>query len=108
MESQIRENNIVTLVNTFFVENEDQQDALINELNKATEKVMSKIDGFISANLHKSLDGKRVINYAQWESVDHFQNMLNDPLAKQHMKEIGEMVIKYDPVLCKVKKIHHK
>lgn len=108
MESKIKVNLITTLINTFIVENENQQDALINELDNSTKKIMSKFDGFISSNLHKSLDGKKVVNYVQWDSVDHWKNMLNDPLAKESMKEIEKMVTTYEPVLYKVEKINHK
>ena len=35
--------------------------------------------GFVSANIHVSTDGTRVVNYAQWESAEAFQAMLADP-----------------------------
>lgn len=57
--------NVLTLINTFEVEPEKQQE-LVDLLIEATFDVMQHIDGFISANLHKSLDGKSVANYAQW------------------------------------------
>lgn len=106
---QIEENNSnIILINTFFVENENQQDILINELNKASEYIISKFDGCISANLHKSLDGKRVVNYVEWKSEEHWKNMLSDEYAKKHIEEVKKNIISYDPVLYKVKNIHHK
>jgi len=48
---------------------------------------MSQQEGFISANLHKSLDGTKVVNYAQWKSKDAFEKMLKNPTAISHMNE---------------------
>lgn len=31
---------------------------------------MRHIDGFVSANIHASLDGTRAVNYAQWRSEE--------------------------------------
>lgn len=42
----------------------------------------------MSANIHKSLDGVRVENYAQWRSREDFEAMLNNPEATEHMKPI--------------------
>jgi quinol monooxygenase YgiN len=49
---------------------------------------MKYIPGYVSANIHKSLDGVRVVNYAQWESQEAFQAMFRNPTVKAHMAEI--------------------
>ncbi len=54
-------------------------------LAEATEQVMRHRPGFVSANIHASLDGTRVVNYAQWRSREDFQAMLDDPIAQEHM-----------------------
>jgi heme-degrading monooxygenase HmoA len=58
-----RENKIITLINVFTVEKKDQQ-KLVDMLKEATE-IIKRLPGFISTNIHNSLDGIRVINYAQ-------------------------------------------
>ncbi len=58
-----KDNKVVTLVNIFIVEQENQQ-KLVDLLVEATEKTMKNISGFVSANIHKSLDGARVVNDA--------------------------------------------
>lgn len=58
---------VVTLVNTFSVTGEHQQ-ALVDLLIAATEQVMRHRPGFVSANIHASLGGTRVVIYAQWRS----------------------------------------
>ena len=69
---------VVTMVNIFTVEPANQQ-KLVDILIEATDAVMSKVDGFVSANIHASLDGTRVVNYAQWKSEEHFTAMLQNP-----------------------------
>jgi quinol monooxygenase YgiN len=80
------ENNVVTLINVFTVAPEHQE-RLIDLLDRATEEVMRHLPGFVSANLHKSLDGTRVVNYAQWESRAAFEAMLANPEAQRHMAQ---------------------
>lgn len=57
------QSGIITQINVFTVP-EGGQDALIDYLSKAAE-VAREVDGWISASLHRSLDGTRVVNYAQ-------------------------------------------
>ncbi|WP_343709058.1 antibiotic biosynthesis monooxygenase [Mycobacterium sp.] len=49
---------------------------LADLLITATDEVMQHIDGFISANIHLSSDGTRVVNYAQWRSAEAMHAML--------------------------------
>lgn len=96
---------VATLINVFTVAPERQRE-LVNLLDEATEKVMRHRDGFVSANIHASLDGQRVVNYAQWKSVDHFQAMLADPVAREHMEAISALA-EADPKLYTVEATHH-
>jgi heme-degrading monooxygenase HmoA len=77
----------VVFINVFTVAPEYQQ-KLIEMIEDATEEVMQHIPGFISANIHKSLDGTKIINYAQWESKEAFLAMLQNPQATAHRHEI--------------------
>jgi len=95
----------VTLINVFTVEPKDQ-DRLVDMLVKATDTVMRKIPGFISANIHKSADGVRVTNYAQWRSAEDFQAMLKNSDAQKHMAPIGEIAT-YDAHLYSVVEVCH-
>jgi heme-degrading monooxygenase HmoA len=76
----------IVLINVFTVQ-PGGQPPLIAHLSEATETVMRRQPGFISANLHRSLDGARVANYAQWRSRADFDAMLQDRQAKDHMAE---------------------
>lgn len=99
-----KDNNFVTLINVFTVEPENQQ-RLVDVLVEATEKVMSLQSGFISANLHKSLDGTRVANYSQWASVEEYQAMLQNPQVLPHMKEATQLAT-FDAHLYEVSHAH--
>ena len=88
---------VVTLINTFTVAPERQEE-LVQLLIEATENVMKHLPGFVSANIHRGLDGRHVANYAQWRSREDFEAMLGNPEAQAHMGPVGAMA-QFDPVL---------
>jgi quinol monooxygenase YgiN len=94
-----------TLINVFTVQ-PDRARQLADLLTAATEEVMQYIDGFISANIHLSTDGTRVVNYAQWRSAEAFQAMLQNSTAQQHMALCAELADGYDPHLYTVESVH--
>ena len=59
---------VVTQINVFTVPEGGQQ-ALIDFLTEAA-KFASTTPGWISASVHRSRDGTRVVNYAQSESIE--------------------------------------
>jgi quinol monooxygenase YgiN len=81
------DSKVTTLINVFTVQPNDQQ-RLVDLLIEATEKVTSQQEGIISAKIHKSLDGTRVVDYAQWKSKDAFDKMLKNPRAIIYMNDI--------------------
>ncbi len=81
---------VATLINVFTVAPEHQL-KLVDILIEATEQVMRHLPGFISANIHKSFDGTRVINYAQWRSPEDFDAIFNDPEVIVHMNKAREL-----------------
>lgn len=88
---------ICTLINVFTVAPEKHLE-LFELLKEATEQVMCKLPGYISANLHSSDDKKTLTNYAQWATIEDFQNMLKNEEAQKHMKLAGSMAIEFKPV----------
>jgi quinol monooxygenase YgiN len=96
MATEIRTGtSLVTLCNVFET-TADTQTRLIEILTKATQDAMSRRPGFVSANFHASRDGLRVVNYAQWESMEAFDAMLADPECKLHMRQ-AETLVGKDP-----------
>jgi heme-degrading monooxygenase HmoA len=96
----------VTLINVFTVA-PDRQDDLVAALDRATAEVFVDLPGFRSANIHASLDGVRVVNYAQWASEEGFTAMLKRDDVQAHMKEIMTIADAYEPRLFAVRAVHN-
>jgi heme-degrading monooxygenase HmoA len=96
-----QDDDVVTLINVFTVAPEDQQ-RLVDVLVDATQAVMSKQQGFISANIHRSLDGRRVTNYAQWRTREAFEAMLGNREAAERMGEAARIAERFEPHLYEV------
>ena len=64
-----RDQELVTLINAFTCEPETQND-LVKVWQDVTGVELGGLPGIISAALHRSLDGTRVVNYAQWRSAE--------------------------------------
>jgi quinol monooxygenase YgiN len=73
-----KDSKSITLINVFTVEPANQQQ-LIALLKQATETSILNVPGFISAALHRSLDGSKVTMYAQWQSVEAYDAMRKRP-----------------------------
>ncbi|GCE09918.1 antibiotic biosynthesis monooxygenase family protein [Dictyobacter aurantiacus] len=88
---------ICTMINTLTVKPENQQ-TLMTYLKEMTEEVVVTAPGFISANFHLSKDGTRIINYAQWRSLEDLQAMLRqNPHHVQRCNELSEHIeIRFD------------
>jgi quinol monooxygenase YgiN len=91
---------LLTLINVFTVDPGKQQQ-LVDLLTEATEQTMKHLPGFVSANIHRSLDGNKVINYAQWENQAAFEAMRANPEAIPHMRAAAALA-KFDPIFCEV------
>ncbi len=104
-ESVIRvDDPVVALINVFAVEPESQQ-RLVRVWQRGTDELMRHLPGFVSANIHRSLDGTKVVNYAQWESAETFAASLRDPRVSAYFKELAE-IGSPAPVLCEVVSVH--
>jgi heme-degrading monooxygenase HmoA len=101
------EANLATLINIFTVEPERQQE-LVDVLVEATDRVMRALPGFVSANIHASHDGTRVVNYAQWATPEDFHAMLENPAAGEHMTRAAGLASHYEPRLYDVRSVHHR
>ncbi len=88
---------ICTLINVFTTKPEKQKE-LFESLKEASEKVMSKMPGYISANIHMGDDGKTVTNYAQWTSLEDYKKIFADPQVKEHMEKAAAIAIEFKPV----------
>jgi quinol monooxygenase YgiN len=97
---------VVTLINVFTVD-PSRQDELVNLLDEATEQVICKLPGFVSANIHRGLDGRHVANYAQWASREAMEAMLTNPEAQHHIR-LAASIAQYSPSLYSVASVHRR
>ena len=70
------DNPVVTVMVQFTVDGADQERLV--EMMKDLVPAFAGQRGFISANLHKSIDGTRIVQYLQWKTMDdHLACMQN-------------------------------
>ena len=67
--------DVITQINVFTVPESGQQ-ALIDFLKEAAQ-FASTTPGWISASVHRSCDGTRVVNYAQSENLEAAQRIID-------------------------------
>jgi quinol monooxygenase YgiN len=96
-----------TLINVFTVEPGNAAE-LAALLDRVTEQVMRHVPGFVSANIHVSTDGTRVVNYAQWEDEQSYRAMLADPTAREHMGAAAALARGFDPHVYTVESVHQR
>jgi quinol monooxygenase YgiN len=94
------QNKYLTLINVFTVDPADQQQ-LVELLTRATGDSVRKITGFISASLHRSIDGAKVTMYAQWRSIEDYQNMRNNAQASPYLEQALK-IASFDPGMYEV------
>lgn len=81
--------NLVTVINKFSVNPENQKKLL--KLLDDLRKVVEKQSGFISANVHRSFDGTRIVSYAQWNTKKDYQAVYTNSDAKPILDEIKKI-----------------
>lgn len=77
--------SLITLINVFETKPEQQQ-ALLDELSRFASSVVKEEPSCLGAALHRSIDGTRVTNYAQWrsqEDLDRFVKKYREQMQAQ-------------------------
>ena len=97
-----REGHLVTLINVFETKPEQQQ-ALIDAWLRFVESVKEET-GLIGTALHRSTDGIRIVNYAQWRSEEDYSRFLQKYREQMEAGLISqqEAVERVDPHLYEV------
>jgi quinol monooxygenase YgiN len=94
---------LVTLINVFSVDPENQQ-RLLKLLARATETSVRHAPGFVSSSLHRGLDGTKVTMYAQWRSIEDYQAMRENPAPLPYLQE-ALAIAKFEPGMYEVVEI---
>jgi len=91
---------MITLINVFAVEPANQQ-RLVDLLARATDEFVSRAPGFLSATLHRSLDGAKVTMSAQWRSREDYEAMRRDPGPLPFLQE-ALTIARFEPGMYRV------
>jgi heme-degrading monooxygenase HmoA len=81
-------------------EPEKQGEALSVMTERA--RFMARQPGFISISVHRSLDGRRVVNYIQWQSRDLLQAAHKSPEFRKEWSRFDKLTDDIDPHLYEV------
>ncbi|WP_250122685.1 antibiotic biosynthesis monooxygenase [Chroococcidiopsis sp. CCMEE 29] len=87
----IHENQFFTVLVEFEVD-PSQQYTFINEIAEQVEQHFKSYAGFVSASFHASDDGQRVVNYAQWQSKEAWQDSFHAPNRNEVQTSIDELI----------------
>jgi quinol monooxygenase YgiN len=90
----------LTLINVFTVAPEKQNE-LIELLTDVTEQNVRHHKGFVSASLHRGIDGKKVTMYAQWASVEDYESMRRNAVPGPALEKALQIAT-FDPGMYEV------
>ena len=78
----------VTQITT--AETDDGRQEELLELMKERARFMAKQPGFISISLHRSVDGKRIVNYVQWADRESLVAAHHTPEFREKWPLVGK------------------
>jgi heme-degrading monooxygenase HmoA len=94
------DNSLVTQITV--VEPEPGKQAQALSLMKDRAEYMARQPGFVSIALHRSLDGKRIVNYIQWQSRELLESAHRSPEFRKEWGEFDRLAEDIDPHLYEV------
>ena len=98
-----RDNQPVTQITVIEAEPEKLADALAVMSERA--QFMARQPGCISISLHRSLDGRRIVNYIQWQSRDLLQSAHHSPEFRNKWGQFETLTEDIDPHLYEVSEV---
>jgi heme-degrading monooxygenase HmoA len=100
--TQIRaDNQPVTQITIVDSEPDKQAEALSVMTERA--RFMARQPGFISISLHRSLDGRRIVNYVQWQN--RVRSAHQAPEFRKEWGHFDQLTDEIDPNLYKVTEV---
>jgi heme-degrading monooxygenase HmoA len=86
---------------------ESEPDKQAEALSVMTERArfMARQPGFISISLHRSLDGRRIVNYVQWQTRDQLRAAHQSPEFRKQWRHFDELTEEIDPHLYEVSEV---
>ena len=89
-----------TFINAFRCKPSDQDEVVQINVD-IVERVASRFPGFISATVHRSVDGTVVINYLQWQSPEHLAALQRSSEFQAIARRFAGL-IEFEPHQCEV------
>jgi len=89
-----------TFINVFKCDPASQEDVVRINV-EIVENVAVHSAGFISASVHRSVDGTRVFNYLQWETPQHLAAMQASAAFREVARGFAGL-IEFEPHQCEV------
>lgn len=93
----------VTQITVVEAEPAQQQEALSLMTERA--RFMSRQPGFISISLHRSLDGRRIVNFVQWQNRELLHAAHHSPEFRKAWRKFDELTDQIDPHLYEVAEV---
>ena len=93
----------VTQITVIESEPEKQAEALSLMTERA--RFMSRQPGFVSISLHRSLDGRRIVNYIQWQSRDLLRAAHQSPEFRRAWSQFERLTDDIDPHLYELAEV---
>src|SRR5258705_4118802 len=98
-----KDNQTVMQVTFIEVEPEKQPEALSLMTERA--HFMARQPGLISISLHRSLDGRRIVNYVQWRNCELLQAAHKSPEFRKAWRKFDDLTDQIDPHLYEVTEV---
>lgn len=92
MPAIAKNNDVTTVIVIFAVEPEKQQE-LVDTIIEFLETTVKRQPGFVSSSIHKSIDGVRVMNYAQWKTQEDYQTFVKNAEVQAQGKKLSQFQI---------------
>jgi heme-degrading monooxygenase HmoA len=96
-------NQPVTQITVVEAEPEKLQEAMSVMTERA--RFMSRQPGFISISLHRSLDGRRIVNYVQWQNRELLREAHKSPDFRKAWGRFDDLTDQIDPHLYEVAEV---
>jgi quinol monooxygenase YgiN len=68
-------------------------------------RFMARQPGCVSISLHRSLDGRRIVNYIQWKNRDLLQSAHRAPEFRKEWNKFDRLTDEIDPHLYEVAEV---
>jgi heme-degrading monooxygenase HmoA len=77
----------LTEIHEFDLEPEEEE-PLRHGIERLVRDIVISQPGFVSASLHVSRDGRKVLAYLQWESLEALERFRDDEQSQRHIRPV--------------------